>query len=93
MVEGSEARVASELAGELPNLLWLYQMGIVLFWIHDDSPGCARTFKLIDRTADIVVNLINLSSLTLMRPLVRRAVQLTSELRELSAPEPESAPG
>ncbi len=93
VVEGSDARVSPELADELPNLLWLYLMGIILFWIHDDSAGCARTFKLIDRTADIVVNLINLSSLTLMRPLVRRAVQLTGELRALAGPGAEPVPG
>ena len=86
VVEGSDARVSSELGAELPNLLWLYLMGIILFWIHDGSDGCARTYRLIDRTVDIVVRLINLSSLPPMRPLVRGALSLTSELRELSVP-------
>jgi len=87
VVEGSATRVPGELSGELPNLLWLYLMAIILFWIHDDSLGCARTYKLIDRTVEIIVRLINLSSLTLMRPLVRGALELTSELRQLSTPE------
>ena len=26
-----------ELRAELPELLWLYQMGLVLFWVHDRS--------------------------------------------------------
>ena len=88
VVEGSATRVPGELADELPNLLWLYLMAIILFWIHDDSAGCARTYKLIDRTVEIIVRLINLSSLALMRPLVRAALELTSELRQLSTPEP-----
>ncbi|MFQ5350648.1 MAG: hypothetical protein ACE5EG_09425 [Thermoanaerobaculia bacterium] len=41
---------------------------------------------------DIIVRLINLSSLALMRPLVRAALELTSELRALSVPETETAP-
>ncbi len=81
VVEGSNTRPARELAAELPNLLWLYLMGIILYWIHDDSTGCAKTHRLIDRTADIVVRLIKLSSVALMRPLVRTAVKLTQELR------------
>lgn len=86
VVEGSDARVSPELSDELPNLLWLYLMGIILFWIHDGSEECRRTRRLIDRTADIVVRLINLSSLPLMGPLVRGALSLTSELREISTP-------
>lgn len=86
VVEGSDAKISAGLSEELPNLLWLYLMGIILFWIHDDSPACARTFKLIDRTVDIVARLIRLSSLPPMQPLVRGALQLTRELRELSSP-------
>jgi AcrR family transcriptional regulator len=85
VVEGSNVTVPAALSEELPNLLWLYLMGIILFWIHDDSPDCTRTLKLIDRTVDIVVRLIRLSSLPPMRPLVRGALQLTRELRELSS--------
>ena len=96
VVEGSDARVSPELEAELPNLLWLYLMGIVLFWIHDDSEECRRTYKLIDRTVDIVVRLINLSSLPLMGPLVRGALSLTSELREIptrsTGPQPTGGP-
>ena len=88
VVEGSDARISPRLAPELPNLLWLYQMAIILYWIHDDSDGCARTYKLIDRTVDIIVRLINLSSLAIMRPLVRGALELTRELRQLSEPRP-----
>ena len=82
VAEGSDAKVVPELAGELPNLLWLYLMGVILFWIHDRSEGCKRTYKLIDRTVTIVARLINLSSYKILRPLVRSAIDLTSELRD-----------
>src|SRR5262245_28051363 len=62
VVEGSGARVPADLKQELPYLLWLYHMGVTLFWIHDSSPRTRRTYQLIDRTADIVVKLIGLAS-------------------------------
>ncbi len=81
VVEGSTAKVPAELAAELPNLLWLYLMGIILFWIHDDSPGCERTYALVKRTVEIVSRLIALSNLPPLRPLVRTTLALLAELR------------
>ena len=39
VLEGSTAKVDPELRPELPELLWLYEMGVVLFWVHDRSAG------------------------------------------------------
>lgn len=81
LIEGSNAKIHKELKAELPYLIWLYHMGIVLFWIHDSSPGRARTYKLVNRTVDIVVKLIGLASHPLMRPVRRSALRLVSDLR------------
>ena len=35
----SRNTVPADLQPHLPRLLWLYQMGILLFWIYDQSPG------------------------------------------------------
>jgi len=69
---GSNVKVPKELQGELPRLLWLYQMGIILFWIFDETPGQLKTEKLLDGSLDLIVRLIRLSSLPLMGPLRRR---------------------
>jgi AcrR family transcriptional regulator len=82
VVEGSSIRIPADLKHELPYLLWLYHMGITLFWIHDSSPGTRRTYRLIDRTVDIVVKLIGLASNPLMRPLRKAALSLVTELRD-----------
>ena len=82
VLHGSSTRVRGKLARELPELLWTYQMGIILYWIHDDSEDCRRTHRLIDHTTDLVVRLIRLSRLPGMRPLVQRAFKLIAELRE-----------
>lgn len=85
VVEGSDARVPRDLKGELPYLLWLYHMGIILFWIHDSSLGSARTYRLVGLTVDIVVRLIGLASNPLMRPLRKAGLRLVAEVRDSAA--------
>jgi len=87
LVADTKARIPSDLRAELPYLLWLYHMGIILFWIHDSSPRRARTLWLIDQTVDLLDKLISLASNPLMRPLRRRALKLVVELRELGLAE------
>jgi AcrR family transcriptional regulator len=90
VVDGSKTWVPDDLRAELPRLLWLYQMGVVLFWIHDRSPEYVRTERLIDHTTEIVVRLISLASLPVLRPLRRRTLRLLTDLQvnELSLSKP-----
>ena len=73
VVDGERGPIARELRTELPNLLWLYHMGIVLFWVHDMSPDRRRTWRVMERTVDLIVKLVTVASLPLMGP-VRRAI-------------------
>jgi AcrR family transcriptional regulator len=82
VIEGSSARLPKDLLRELPYLLWVYHMGVILFWIHDPSPRRARTHRLIEGTVAIVSRLISLASNPLMRPLRTSALRLVAELRE-----------
>ena len=81
VLHGSNVKVPADLDAELPNLLWLYMMGIVLYWIHDSSPARARTYRLIDHTSDLVARTIGLASVPLLRPLRRRVLALLADLR------------
>ena len=74
-------KVPPELREALPELLWLYQMGVVLFWVHDDSSGSARTYALADRTVPLVVRLIGLARYRLLRGLVTELLDLVRDLR------------
>lgn len=82
VVRGAKERVPADLEAELPSLLWVYHMGIILFWIHDPSRGRARTYRLVEHTVDLIVRLISLGSLPIMRPLRRTTLRLLAELRE-----------
>ena len=75
-IEGSRQKVPKDLLPVLPRLLWLYQMGVILYWIHDRSPDQTRTAGLVDRSLALIVKLIQLSGLPLMRPLRRQVIEL-----------------
>ena len=87
LVAGSKSRIPEDLRAELPHLLWLYHMGIILFWIHDPSRKRIRTYRLIDQTVDLLDKLISLASNPLMRPVRKKALQMVVDLRDLEAAE------
>jgi len=87
LVVDTRARTPADLRAELPYLLWLYHMGVILFWIHDSSPRRARTYRLIDQTVDLLDKLISLASNPLMRPVRKRALSMITELRDLELAE------
>ena len=86
VVEGSRTKVPKDLRAELPELLWLYMMSVILFWIHDDSEEQVRTDRLIDRTVDMVCRLISVAGLPLMGSLRGSVLGLLEELRPDAAP-------
>jgi AcrR family transcriptional regulator len=67
---GSKTRVPDDLKMHLPRRLWLYQMGLLLFWVYDRSPAQEKTKQLFEISLSIVVNLIRISTLPLMRPIL-----------------------
>jgi len=74
--EGEKVRVPEDLKVHLPRVLWLYQMGLILFWVYDSSPKQKRTVKLLEKSLDMVVTLIKLSSFPLLRPVRKLAIGL-----------------
>jgi AcrR family transcriptional regulator len=83
VVDGSDAKIPKALRAELPELLWLYFMGIVLYWVHDPTPAAARTRLLASRTAPIVVKTIGLARLPVLRSTLADLIALIGELKAL----------
>ena len=80
VVDGSGLRLPADVAAELPRLLWLYHMGIVLFWVHDVSTDQVRTHELVERTVPMVGRLATLSRSRLLRPVTRDVLALVQDL-------------
>ncbi len=75
-VEDSKLSLPASILLYLPRLLWLYQMGIILFWVYDRSPRQARTEVLFSKTLSMMMVVFKFAGLPLMRPLHRSAAEL-----------------
>ncbi len=81
VVDNSNVRVSSDLRGRLPELLWLASMGVILYWVHDTSPGCARTYRLIDATVPVIGRLVAASRIPVLRATLRDVTAIIDDLR------------
>jgi AcrR family transcriptional regulator len=75
-IEGGDVKIPADLRPRLPYLLWLYQMALIMFWLYDRSPGQERTQRLMEKSLNLLVNLLRISSLPLMKPLRKTALEL-----------------
>ena len=76
ILEDGGMRVPRDLATHLPGALWFFQMGVIFFWVTDESPGQARALRLLGLGAKIVASLIRMAGLPLTRPMRKAAVEL-----------------
>lgn len=83
VIDGSDAKIPKALRADLPELLWLYFMGVVLYWVHDPTPRAARTRTLTDRTVPIVIKAIGLARLPGLRSTLNDLLALISELKTI----------
>ena len=51
-------RIPKDLERHLPDVLWFFQMGVIFFWVIDESPAQARTDRLLRLSAKSVSALI-----------------------------------
>ncbi len=65
------ANVSEELRQLLPWALWLAHLGMILFFIYDETEGQQRTHKLADGILDLLTQLMELMSSALLRPFVQ----------------------
>jgi AcrR family transcriptional regulator len=81
ILEDCGMRIPKDLQAHLPAVLWFFQMGVILFWVIDESPGQKRAVRLLDLAAKSVCALIRISGLPLMRPVRRTALELVELVR------------
>jgi AcrR family transcriptional regulator len=90
----SIALFAEVLAGESlpadlreagPTLLWGLHMGVLLFFVYDESPHQRRTRRLIDAAVDLAVDLRRVVTFPLLRPVRRRLLGILGDAGLLPA--------
>jgi AcrR family transcriptional regulator len=80
VVESPGVRIPPDLRMHLPRILWLYQMGLLLFWVYDRSPQQRKTVQLLDGSLSIVALLIRLIGLPFLRGMRKHLVALLETL-------------
>jgi AcrR family transcriptional regulator len=81
VLAGSDLKLAPQLRGELPGLLWLLQMGLVLFWVYDDSPGQARSHALVASAVPTLDKTVRMTRLPVIRGLVDDLIKVLAQVR------------
>lgn len=81
MLVGCGVRIPRDLLPHLPGVLWFFQMGIIFFWVIDESPGQERSDRLLKLSSRIVAGLVKLSSVPLMKPLRRTVLEVVETVK------------
>lgn len=78
-----EALAGESLPADLreagPTLLWGLHMGVLLFFVYDESPDQRRTRRLIDATVDLAVDLRRVVTSPLLRPMRKRLLGILGD--------------
>lgn len=79
-IDETGTSVPKDLAPHMPKILWMYQLGLLLFWIYDPSKGQQRTRALVDKSLGLVLALLKMSNVPLMRPARRTVLDIVEIL-------------
>jgi len=72
----SKVKLPANLRPYLARLLWMYQMGLILFWVYDRSPNQTRTAVLFTQTLKMLLLTLKLASLPFLKPMHKLAGDL-----------------
>jgi AcrR family transcriptional regulator len=73
--------VPKDLEPHMPEVLWMFQMGVIYFWISDNSRGQQRTARLLELGAKIIATLLRIAGLPLTRPVRKVAIELIETVK------------
>ncbi|MCX5385189.1 TetR family transcriptional regulator [Streptomyces sp. NBC_00083] len=79
VLAGTKTKVPAELVDVLPELMWLSQMGLVLYWVFDRSEGRERSYRLAARGAKLTTRGVALARFRVLRPLVHEVHELFTD--------------
>jgi AcrR family transcriptional regulator len=79
------AKLSPALRAAAARGLWLAHLGLILYFIHDESAGQARTMRLAERAADLFCTGLRLAALPGASRVLRPALEALAEAG-LSAP-------
>jgi len=79
-------KVRDDLRAVLPTLLWAAHMGMLLYFIYDESPEQVRTRKLVDGAISLFSSVLFLASMPLIKPFRGRLTSLVMDAGLMASP-------
>lgn len=76
LIVTSDLKCDKRLLPFLPDLLWMYMMGIIFFWAFDESADQQKTQKLIDRLTPQLARLIRFTRLPLTGSVLKPFLEI-----------------
>lgn len=73
------ANLPPDLRRIAPTVLWALHMGILLYFLYDDSPAQERTRRLVDGAMDVVVRILPVMRFPLFKPIRSRLAALLDD--------------
>lgn len=64
-----DERLPSDIRAILPTALWALQMGVLLYFVYDESAEQKRTRNLVDGVLALLVRVLGLAKLSVMKPV------------------------
>ncbi len=80
-LSGSNKKLSKMLLEHVPDMLWMYKMGVIFYWIFDNSPSTEKTYRLIDKTTSLIVKLIKISNLPIVRGFAMQMMRVFQEFK------------
>jgi AcrR family transcriptional regulator len=71
-----EERMPKDVQRLLPLALWSLQMGLLILFLYDESPGQRRTRALADGALDLTLKLLGLAKLAVFKPVRSKVLAL-----------------
>lgn len=81
VIDGADTEIPDIVRTELPEVLWLYQMGLIMFWVHDRSAEQMATKMLAARTVPMMVKAIGLVEVPELKALIDDLIGLMHDAR------------
>jgi AcrR family transcriptional regulator len=87
-----DERLPDDIRAILPAALWALHMGILLYFIYDDSPEQQRTRRLVDSALTLIVRILSLAKLSVLKPVRGSILALLRDAGLLPGPDSPQVP-
>jgi AcrR family transcriptional regulator len=82
-----DERLPNDIRAILPTALWALHMGILLYFIYDETPEQQRTRRLIDGVLTLIVRMVALAKLPVLKPVRGSVLALLRDAGLLPQPD------